>query len=147
MKNLYFGYSVLMRVCTGITLLCFLTVTGCTWFVKKDNEEAMLIQASALTKLSTAVEATVNIDEPDESVSDEEILRLSTEDEPMLLEPFKDNVIKINREFGHAILLVCSADGAKGLLEDAGCTAKMDEYLWKKKNACEFTISSASLCQ
>jgi hypothetical protein len=146
MKNLYFGLKGSVALCVCI-IFSILLVGCCAWCTKQDTtEEAMFIKASALTKLSTAVEVTINIEEPDKSVSDQEILRISTEDDPSLLEPFKNNVIKINREFGHAVILVCSEDGKQGLLEDAGCTAKMDEYLWNKVNACAFTILSSSVC-
>lgn len=148
MKNLYFGLKESVTIFICISLLSILLVSCCSKCAKQDStEEAMFIKASALTKLSTAVEATINIDKPDESVSDQEILKISTEDDPLLLEPFKNDVIKINRDFGHAVILVCSNDGKKGLLEDAGCTGKMDVYLWNITNACEFTISSLSLCK
>lgn len=106
----------------------------------------MYIKASALTKLSAAVEATVRYERPLDTLSDQELLKLSTQDDPVLLEPFNGYVLKVNREFNHAIVLVCNVDGTQGLLEDAGCTAAMDSHLWQKNAPCAFNIKSDVIC-
>lgn len=147
MKNLFFGFNYTVKS-TLIIVSYVLLIQGCASIPKseKDNE-LMYIKASALTKLSAAVETTVSLDMPDESVSDEEIFKTSTEDDPSLLDPFAGYLLKINRDSGHAVILMCTSDGKVGLLEDAGCTAKMDEHLWQKRNNCQFTLSAASLCR
>jgi len=146
MKNLYSGFNYSFRL-TLVIITYALLLQGCASVNKNEkNNELMNIKASSLIKLSQAVETTVSIDMPDESMSDEEIFKISTEDDPSLLGPFAGYLLKINREGGHAVILMCNADGSIGLLEDAGCTAKMDEHLWQKKNSCQFTISVAVLC-
>lgn len=145
MKSLYFGFRKSINTFTIIAVSIFL-LEGCVFIPKKDNAEAMYIKASALTKLSTAVEVTVRYEAPDENLSDEELLKIATEDDPNLLDPFVGYVLKVNREFGHAVVLVCNADGTKGLLEDAGCSAKMDKHHWDEVKPCSFTISAAVVC-
>ena len=145
MKNLYSGLNSSI---SAFLLLVTVTLTlgGCTALSTKDDAETMYIKASALTKLSAAVEATVQYDEPDINLSDKELLSLSTQDDPSLLEPFAGYVLRVNREFNHAIILACNADGTKGLLEDAGCTASLDKYLWENNSPCIFTLSTSKVC-
>lgn len=145
MKNLCIGFSLSVRsISVVIVFISFLC--GCAAVSHKDDTEAMYIKASALTKLSSAVEGTLRYENPPVSLSDEELLKLSTEDDPGLLEPFNGYTLKVNRDFNHAIVLVCSSDGMQGLLEDAACTGKLDNHLWQQKRPCEFTISSDAVC-
>lgn len=146
MKSLFSGFDYKFRL-TLIIVSYVLLIQGCASVPKSEKyNELMNIKASALTKLSAAVETTVSIDMPDEGVSDEEIFKISTEDDPSLLDPFAGYLLKINRDNGHAVILMCTSDEKVGLLEDAGCTFKMDEHLWQKKNKCEFTISTNVIC-
>jgi len=145
------------RLCIGLNptvsgvASCFvliLLLNGCALVShkEKENEEAMYMKASALTKLSAAVDATVRYDSLSTSLSDQELLNLSTEDDPSLLEPFNDYLLKVNRDFNHAIVMMCSKDGMQGLLEDAGCTVAMDHHLWQQQVPCAFTLSSEVVC-
>lgn len=112
------------------------------------EEREMLILGSALTKLSAAVESTVRYKNPPAEISDAELLLLATQHDPKLLEPFVDYTIKLLRQARHAILLVCTRDGTRALLEDAGCTAEMDKHLWKDHSArvCKFTLEVQTVC-
>ncbi|WP_241176640.1 hypothetical protein [Citrobacter portucalensis] len=145
MKNLYSGLNSSI---SAFLLLVTVTLTlgGCTALPTKNVAETMKIKASALTKLSAAVEATVQYDTPDINLSDKELLSISTQDEPNMLDPFAGYTLKVNREFNHAIILVCNAEGTKGLLEDAGCSGALDKYLWEKGSLCEFTLSANVIC-
>jgi hypothetical protein len=145
MTNLYIGLSKNIKDKSIYFVFIFL-LSGCALVGHKDNSEAMYIKASALTKLSAAVEGTVRYQSPPDTLSDQELLKLSTEDDPSLLEPFTGYVLKVNREFNHAIVLVCNSDGTRGLLEDAGCTAAMDNHLWQKNVPCTFTLRSDVVC-
>lgn len=122
-------------------------LNGCASVTTSDNSELMYIKASPLTKLTAAVEATLRIDKPSATLSDQELLELSTKDDPELLEPFKGYILKVNKDFNHIILLVCNAEGTKGLLEDAGCTYALDKHLWQSVLPCKFTLRSENLCK
>ncbi|WP_020182124.1 hypothetical protein [Methylotenera sp. 1P/1] len=145
MKSLSIGFSSSMKY-LSIKIVFIGLLSGCVGVSHKNNSEAMYIQASALTKLSKAVEVTVRYENPPANLSDEELLKLSTTDDPGLLDPFDGYTLKINRDFNHAIVLVCSSDGTQGLLEDAGCTADLDNPLWKQTMPCAFTLSSETTC-
>ncbi len=122
-------------------------LSGCASVTTSENSELMYIKASPLTKLTAAVETTWRIDKPSATLSDQELIELSTKDDPELLEPFKGYVLNVNKDFNHVILLVCNAEGTKGLFEDAGCTYAMDKHLWQSVLPCKFTLRSEALCK
>ncbi len=101
--------------------------------IPNDYQEKMRTLSSALTKLSASVEATLK-----------KPLEPSTKEEASLREPFREYSVKILRENNHAIVLVCTKDGTKALLEDAGCTPEMDSNRWMSKELppCTFILSS-----
>lgn len=74
------------------------------------------------------------------------MLSISTQDETELLVPFAGYVLRVNRQFNHSIVLVCNANGTKGLLEDAGCSGALDKHLWEKDSPCEFTLKADVVC-
>jgi len=109
----------------------------------------MYVLGSALTKLSASVEATVRYEDPPQGINDKELLALSTKHDPGLMESFADYTLRVSRQDGHAVVLVCDKDGKIGLLEDAGCSSEMDKHLWKEDppKPCEFTITVRDVCQ
>jgi len=124
-----------------------LASAGCT-VSRAAETEKMYVLGSALTKLSASVEATVRYDDPPEGIGDNTLLILSTQHDPGLLEPFADYTVRISRQDGHAVVLVCDKDGKVGLLEDAGCSSEMDKHLWKvdPSRPCEFTLKVSEAC-
>ena len=128
-------------------LLPILLFTGCA-LTNADESKKMHTLASALTKLSTAVESSVRFKSPPEGISDEDLLAMATQHDPQLLRPFSPYRLKVLREQQHAIVLVCTQDGEQALLEDAGCTAKLDVHLWKitPPKLCAFTLRAEQAC-
>lgn len=126
-------------------------VAGCAGLPTEEQarEEEMLIAASALTKLAAAAEASVRYGTPPENLSDEEFLQFATAHDPALLRPFAKYRLKALRQDRHAVILVCSVDGAVALIEDAGCTAQSDRHHWKQMPppSCNFTLQPGLLCQ
>ena len=112
------------------------------------NVEKMLELGSALTKLSTAVESTVRYKNPPAGISDEDLLVMASQQDPELLRPFDEYKLRVLSQDKHAIVLVCTKDGKKGLMEDAGCSGKLDRHLWEEELVmpCEFTLSIPPAC-
>ncbi len=129
--------------------LCFvlLALAGCT-VSRAAEAEKMYILGSTLTKLSASVEATVRYEDPPQGISDKELLALSTKHDPGLMEPFAGYTLRVSRQDGHAVVLVCDKDGMVGLLEDAGCSSEMDKHLWEvdPPRSCEFTLKVSEAC-
>lgn len=136
----------ILYVLVTMSLICL--NMGCAHCIANDSE-SMFKLASALTKLSSAVESTVNLDNPPPGISDSELLVISTKHDPRLLEPFNDYYLRVLSQEQHSIVLVCTKDRKRGLLEDAGCSSKLDMHLWRDQpgNNCDFTLSPSSVCR
>jgi hypothetical protein len=120
---------------------------GCASGLNRPDPEEMYIKASALTKLSAAVESTVRYKNPPPELADDELLKLATRHDPVLLENFRGYKVRVRREARHSIVLVCDASGTRALLEDAGCTGPMDNQRWTgKPQPCEFSIDTRAVC-
>lgn len=113
------------------------------------TEESMMIKASELTKLSTAVESAVLYEKDRSSgLESAELLKFATEHDPELLSRFSTYEVRVSTKEEHAALLVCTGDGRRALLEDAGCTAPLDRQAWQEAPdaPCEFKLDLAALC-
>ena len=111
------------------------------------SETEMNELGSALTKLSSAVESTVHYKKQGANLSDDQLLFLSTKHDPGLLRPFQDKTLRVLRQDGHSAVLVCTQDGNEALLEDTGCTARMDQHRWNvRPSPCEFTLDLTKVC-
>lgn len=123
-------------------------LTGCTSSQKNPDNEEMYVKASALTKLSAAVESTVRYKNPPAELGESELLTLATRHDPILLENFSGYKVRVLSQDRHSVVLVCDASGTRALLEDAGCTGPMDRERWKgKQEPCEFSIDTKALCR
>lgn len=133
------------RVVVGLLAV---VVVGYGYADTRIDAEAMNIKASELTKLSTAAESTVRYKNPPAGLDEMGLLRLSSRHDPQLLQNFVGFKVRILARDKHAVVLVCTADGQRALLEDAGCTAKFDQYLWDAAppKPCDFTLDVASVC-
>ena len=134
-----------MKRFVNLALLTFLA--ACAFAQPVDSEE-MYTKAAALTKLSSAVQAFVRYESVADGMTEGEVLRLATKHDAGLLAPFSAYQLRVMRQDRHAIVLMCSADGTRGLLEDVGCTARLDKHLWQSPNSepCEFTLKVSEIC-
>lgn len=129
-----------------IIFACAILFAGCG---KKDkiDEAEMRKLSSSLIKLASAVESTVRYKKPPEGISDAELLILSTKHDPGILAPFQNYTVKVSQQNRHAVVLVCTKNGRRGLLEDAGCSTPMDKNLWESKSSCKFTMNADDVCK
>ena len=138
-------FAGIRRTMVFVLIVVFL---GCA-HIRADEEQKMLTLGSALTKLSAAVESTVRYKNPPAEIGNAELLILATQHDPKLLEPFGDYTVKVLREDQHAIVLICTGDSKRALLEVAGCTPRLDKHLWKEYPAkeCRFTLTVREVCK
>ncbi len=133
---------------TIFLIFCLLMlVAGCV--TNKYSEENLAPLGPALTKLCFAVEACIRGDNPPAAgMSDDLILKKCTDYDPTLLEPFRGYNIKVLRQSGRVVLLVCNQNNTMGLLEDACCTGRLEKRTWKEtsEQPCQFTISLDDVC-
>ena len=135
-----------MNLKRTLFVIALMFLAGCQ--VTKANDEEMYHLASALTKLSAAAEATVRYESPPAGIDEEELLRLATQHDPALLKSFESYFVRVLSRDRHAIVLVCTKDKARGLIEDAGCSARLDMHLWQAQppKSCNFTIKVEDVC-
>lgn len=129
-----------------LCIITFVTI-GCTCSIADDSDN-MLPLASALTKLSATVESAVRYKNPPTGISDADLLILSTQHDPRILEPFSSYTIRVLNLDRHAVVLVCNKDGNIALLEDAGCSPELDKHQWKESTPipCKFSLSPNIIC-
>lgn len=113
-----------------------------------DVADRMYSLGSKLTHLTSAVESAVRYKNVPPDASDEAVLEIATRHDRSLLEPFARYRVRVQRQGRDAVVLVCGRKQAVRLLEDAGCSAKLDRHHWRSPVVlpCEFTIDVASVC-
>lgn len=139
--------SMIITKCRVAIAIAISFLMGCASGLNRPDSEEMYIKASALTKLSAAVESTVRYKNPPQELGEDELLKLATRHDPILLENFRGYKVRVRREARHSVVLVCDASGTRALLEDAGCTGPMDNQRWMEKSqSCEFSIDTRTVC-
>jgi len=125
-----------------------LLVSACVVVNVDADNETMLIKASQLTKLSAAVESTVRYKNPPADLDEHDLLMLATQHDPQLLENFSGFKVRALSEERHSVVLVCTEDGLRGLMEDAACTPALDRHHWRDSGSppCDFTVETVSAC-
>lgn len=78
--------------------------------------------------------------------SDATILQNATRHDKRLLAPeFELYVLKVQYQNPYAVLLLCSKDGSRAIMEDAGCSARLDRQVTQDA-PCEFTLHVSQGC-
>lgn len=104
--------------------------------------------ASHLKKISKALNSTVVFKNAPEGLSEQELLKLSTEHDPTLMEPFKDYAVRVRRIGKATSVLLCDARRREAILEDTSCTADFDLYVRRDHpgSSCDFVLDIVKLC-
>lgn len=105
--------------------------------------------ASSLTKLSAAVDAVLRYDDIPQDAVDSVIFGKVSAANPTLLDDFKGFEVKLIRSEDDSAVLVCDASATTALLEDAGCTAKLDVHRWETvpPPRCEPSLNLKQVCK
>jgi hypothetical protein len=78
--------------------------------------------------------------------SDGTILQNATRhDKRLLAREFEPYVLKVQYQNQHAVLLLCSSDGTRAIMEDAGCSARLDRQV-THATPCKFTLRVSRSC-
>lgn len=95
-----------------------------------------------LSRLTQAVNSTVRYKQVPPGLSDVELLRFATGSNPVLLEPLASYPIRIKQIGSATVLLLCSPDNKRALLEDISSTPGVDKERWRSnEGGCDFTIN------
>lgn len=112
------------------------------------NEREMNYLGSALTKVSASVDAKVRYEPSLKNASSEDLLKSVAKDDPQLMRNFDGRVLRVLVTGEDSVVLLCESGAGRALLEDAGCTAKLDIHRWNMSGAqkCEFTLNPNQMC-
>lgn len=123
---------------------------GCANGLHPTKEQKMLTLGDELRRLTAAVQGEMVADPTGTAaLSDAQLLARATAHDPKLLAPFTDRyLVKTHRSGNYISLLVCTADGQYGLLEDTNCTVALDQQPWRDPAAaCQPVIALSEVCQ
>jgi len=129
---------LLLTVAVSLSLLqaCFITTKDI------DRSEEMNRQEIAARRLGTAMQGMLWSG----ASQDGNLIAATCGFDPSLCNAFGGNTLFAKVVDGNAVLLICTPDGKRALLEDIACTATPDYKAWVDKNApCEFTIPDQTI--
>ncbi len=134
-----------MRCHTLIRLVPTLLLVACVTATAPDAEERGIL-STKMVNLSAAVD-TYFADLPDAPTdSDTVVLHNATLHDKRLLAPELERyVLKVQYQNPYAVLLLCSKDGKSAIMEDAGCSARLDRQVTHVA-PCEFTLRVSQGC-
>lgn len=99
-----------------------------------------------MVNLSSAVDAYFAEIPSAPAEDDGTILRKATAYDGRLLAPeFEPYLLKTQYQSPYAVILLCSKDGRQAIMEDAGCSAKVDRQVTSSA-PCEFTLQVIEGC-
>lgn len=110
------------------------------------SDSAMCQLSSPLTRLARAVDAYVSDNPRAGQMHSDDVLSAATEHDRSLLDPFRAYDLSVQVEGRNSSVLVCTANKTKALLEDAGCSARVDGQLWREGFLCGFTLDLSAVC-
>jgi hypothetical protein len=103
--------------------------------------------STKMVNLSSAVDTYFSDLSKAPSDSDATILQNATRhDERLLASDFEPYMLKVKYLNPYAVLLLCSKDGTRAIMEDAGCSARLDRQV-ANDAPCEFTLLVNQGCQ
>lgn len=126
-----------------LLLSALLLNCGCAHCGASEHNEEMYTLASALTKVTSAVEEKVLFKEVPSELKDMDLITLSTSHDSRLAAPFNKYLMKARMVNGHAVVLVCDQEGRKALLEDGGCSSILDRHWWRDQPNRPCEVSTA----
>lgn len=119
-------------------------VLGACALAQSVTDEDMQPIAARVGNVAAAVRSFA-VREPDLAtrLSEGELYLEATSHDPQLRDTFKDFCVKARPS---GVVLICTPDGKRGLVEDAACTTSVDALLWREERPCEFCIDLSTAC-
>lgn len=130
-----------------ISLIAALLLGACTSIAATPDAKERGILSTKMMNLSSAVDTYFESLPEMPFDTNENILKLATRHDPSLLAPeFQPYVLKAQYQNPYAVLLLCSKDGKQAIMEDAGCSARLDRQVTGDA-PCAFTLAVQPGCQ
>jgi hypothetical protein len=120
--------QIMLRI--GSVIFLLLAIASCVHLGERIDPAEMAVRASALTKLSSAMQAYVRYTDPLPDLGEAALLAEGTKHDPALLASLADYKLRLLVQNRHAVVLMCTKAGDRALLEDAGCTGEFEVHHW-----------------
>jgi nitrogen fixation-related uncharacterized protein len=144
----------ILLILVAVAIFDLLTAAGVYLWWRSRQEQARFPDEKERAELSVkmnalgwAVDGYLSRQADTAAGSDMEILRQAAAHDPSLLAEnmFAPYLLKVRRQ-PHAVLLLCTKDGSRAVMEDAGCSARLDRQV--RDNApCAFTLRVSEGCK
>lgn len=142
-----------IKLMSTIVVMILLSGCGCGCLSKSEKEKYEEL-SPILLQLNIKIDSYVRYELDDASTfSQDQIIDNAVRDDEILFKELekirKCYSLKLKIEGKNSILLLCTKDNKICLIEDSGCTKKIDFAHWEKnKNQpCEFTLDLKSICR
>lgn len=123
-------------------LLLFL-VTACAATASSVSEKEMSRASADLHRLSYAVQGEIMRG----AMPGDDLMSLACGRDPTLCSAMSDFFISVKRDGDNAVLLLCTVDKQRALLEDIACTPQIDFKPWDQGDLpCVFTLDASRAC-
>lgn len=134
------------RALIGVTPIFLLAACLTATAAPPDNEERGRL-STKMVNLSEAVDTYYSRLPKAPDDSDTVIMQNATQhDKRLMATEFEHYVLKVQYQNPYAVLLLCSKDGKKAIMEDAGCSARLDRQVINDAS-CEFTLHVNQGCR
>ncbi len=128
---------------TLYVVLVFTFFTACSAATGNINEKNMSRAAADLIRLTYAVQGEIMRG----AAPGDDLLALACGRDPALCAAVSEFHTSVKQDGDNAVLLLCTRDGGRALLEDIGCTPQIDFKPWEKDDLpCVFTLNAADVC-
>jgi len=113
-----------------------------------DEQEGLQKALGAMRNLSKTMEACYKYENPPAELQGRELMEYCTQHNPGLREFYEGFTVKFKFDQGYAVVLVCSKDGSRWLMEDLSCTGEMDSPPIDNapERPCEFSLTAGGVC-
>lgn len=133
-----------IRIAAAIVFLL-----GASACATADDDETLMRAAAVLRTIANDVDTFVSSTPEASAIPEADIIRRATIRDPGRLGALDDYVLRVRIEGRNSAVLMCSKDSARGLVEDAGCSGRVDKLYFREApgQTCAFTLNLAEVCR
>ena len=128
----------------GFAVFLFVGVTACATAY---DEAEMQQMASAVTKVARQLDAYIFAYPESAELPSEKLVDVIKSRDAQLMAALDQYRVRFRAVGENSSVLICSKDGSRALLEDAGCSATSDLHEWDGAALpCEFSLDLEKVC-
>jgi len=137
-----------MKHITRLSILAtLLLLVACSTNGSSPSAKERGLLSTKMVNLSSGVDTYFHLLPGAPTGSDASILEAATRHDKALLAPeFQNYILRTQYQNPFAVILLCSKDGKQAIIEDAGCSARLDRQVTEDA-PCEFTLHITQGCR